>query len=151
MITSQPVPLQPHLPLQQKTIIMISDPQAPPPSPMDRKDCESPQRTESKPKTDQQRSLHSHGITRDNRAPGLIQAWDDSRETVFIRRIRVDLQIEAMQQIINKQCVIPPKDLKLTQSLPTGEYSGKLKFVQCQGSKSILERLACASKSGKLP
>lgn len=119
---------------------MIGDPQAPSPSPTNRKDHESPQRTESMPNTDRRCSLHSHGVTRDNRA----SAGDDSRETMFIRRIRVNLQIEAMQQIINKQCVIPAKELKLTQSLPTGEFSDKWKNVQCQGSKSTLERLACA-------
>ena len=73
------------------------------------------------------------------------------KSSLFIRKIPVTHQIEDVRPQMRKCPGIPLKDLTITQPIPNSEFTGKWKYMSCEGPTTALEMLTQACEKRNLP
>ena len=73
------------------------------------------------------------------------------KSTPFIRKIPVTHQIEDVRTQMRKCPGIPLKDLTITQPIPNSEFTGKWKYMSCEGPTTALEMLTQTCEKRNLP
>ena len=73
------------------------------------------------------------------------------KSTLFIRKIPVTHQIEDVRSQMRKCPGIPLKHLTITQPIPNSEFTGKWKYMSCEGPTTALEMLTQACEKRNLP
>ena len=73
------------------------------------------------------------------------------KSTLFIRKIPVTHQIEDVRSQMRKCPGIPLKHLTIMQPIPNSEFTGKWKYMSCEGPTTALEMLTQACEKRNLP